>query len=519
MREQMNDFFEALEGLFLEKDKEAFLEIKADLSREIKVRMAEGESCEAILKALGSPQEIAEAYYEDQRLEKAMKAKQDIIAGEDLVREYKMKRNSCLKRWMIKLGKLFLFLFQILLLVTSFYFLMIVLYYLIYEQVIMWGAVTSSLFSLCFVIVLKKPEQVRKRLFLVYFVGIVSFLCNLFLVFNHSWVYQGQFLTRDIELKANAIESLNVSSTYPVDISMIQLSENETARVEIKGHIRKQDQKQLFSMSSSKMNLTIGHPRFFDWSQSMGKVEVVFYLPENTKHKSLRFNLEQGEVTLNHTYAEKINLKMKKGRISITDVYSKAIQINSQSSDVSVHQFFSELAIKNKVGKTILSDGQGKIRVVTDSGVIKVLSTMSEKMELNNIEGKNIVSSGAIQRLTARNMKGTTIIEKQAGDTSIKNGSGKLVLTDLTGGLSVENDSGTVIVSQQVPLEATVKSASGHVKWVQSQDVVSRFDLSSTFGEITNQFKEQTKDEANTINISTEKGNIMVLKKELEGKS
>ncbi|MBA5251372.1 DUF4097 family beta strand repeat protein [Enterococcus hirae] len=251
----------------------------------------------------------------------------------------------------------------------------------------------------------------------------------------------------------------------------------------------------------------------------MGKVEVVFYLPENTKHKSLRFNLEQGEVTLNHTYAEKINLKMKKGRISITDVYSKMIQINSQSSDVSVHQFFSELAIKNKVGKTILSDGQGKIRVVTDSGVIKVLSTMSEKMELNNIEGKNIVSSGAIQRLTARNMKGTTIIEKQAGDTSIKNGSGKLVLTDLTGGLSVGNDSGTVIVSQQVPLEATVKSASGHVKWVQSQDVISRFDLSSTFGEITNQFKEQTKDEANTINISTEKGNIMVLKKELEGKS
>ena len=116
-------------------------------------------------------------------------------------------------------------------------------------------------------------------------------------------------------------------------------------------------------------------------------------------------------------------------------------------------------------------------------------------------------------------MKGTTIIEKQAGDTSIKNGSGKLVLTDLTGGLSVGNDSGTVIVSQQVPLEATVKSASGHVKWVQSQDVVSRFDLSSTFGEITNQFKEQTKDKANTINISTEKGNIMVLKKELEGKS
>src|SRR5699024_5150988 len=205
----------------------------------------------------------------------------------------------------------------------------------------------------CFVIVLKKPEQVRKRLFLVYFVGIVSFLCNLLLVFNHSWVYQGQFLTRDIELKANAIESLNVSSTYPVDISVIQLSENETAKVEIKGHIRKQDQKQLFSMSSSKMNLTIGHPRFFDWSQSMGKVEVVFYLPENTKHKSLRFNLEQGEVTLNHTYAEKINLKMKKGRISITDVYSKMIQINSQSSDVSVHQFFSELAIKNKVGKTI----------------------------------------------------------------------------------------------------------------------------------------------------------------------
>lgn len=210
MREQMNDFFEALEGLFLEKDKEAFLEIKADLSREIKVRMAEGESCEAILKALGSPQEIAEAYYEDQRLEKAMKAKQDIIAGEDLVREYRMKRNSCLKRWMIKLGKLFLFLFQILLLVTSFYFLMMVLYYLIYEQVMMWGAVASSLFSLCFVIVLKKPEQVRKRLFLVYFVGIVSFLCNLLLVFNHSWVYQGQFLTRDIELKANAIESLNV---------------------------------------------------------------------------------------------------------------------------------------------------------------------------------------------------------------------------------------------------------------------------------------------------------------------
>ncbi|EOS7733651.1 DUF4097 family beta strand repeat protein [Enterococcus hirae] len=338
MREQMNDFFEALEGLFLEKDKEAFLEIKADLSREIKVRMAEGESCEAILKALGSPQEIAEAYYEDQRLEKAMKAKQDIIAGEDLVREYKLKRNSCLKRWMIKLGKLFLFLFQILLLVTSFYFLMMVLYYLIYEQVMMWGAVASSLFSLCFVIVLKKPEQVRKRLFLVYFVGIVSFLCNLLLVFNHSWVYQGQFLTRDIELKANAIESLNVSSTYPVDISVIQLSENETAKVEIKGHIRKQDQKQLFSMSSSKMNLTIGHPSFFDWSQNMGKVEIIFYLPENTKHKFLRFNLEQGEVTLNHTYAEKINLTMKKGRISITDVYSKMIQINSQSSDVSVHQ-------------------------------------------------------------------------------------------------------------------------------------------------------------------------------------
>ncbi|MGX7172687.1 DUF4097 family beta strand repeat-containing protein [Enterococcus ratti] len=510
--ERINHFFETLEKLFLEKDKADFLEIKDDILREIEARAAEGESYDAILKMIGTPQEIAEAYYEDKRLDKALRAKQDVIAREDLVREYRLNRKFILKRWKLRLKNFFVFLLQICLLVLSFYLALMVIYYMVQEHVLLWGACTLFFFTVCLMLMSKKPNKLRKYMGLIYLVGTTSLACSLALFFHHAWFYQGQLIDKELWLESASLESLNFSAVYPVEVSMIQLPENENAKVEVKGHLRRTDIKNLVNATKNQTHITIGTANIFDWVQKIGKIEVVFYLPENQRHRSLNFKLEQGDVMLNHTYSDYVNLVVKQGRISITDIYSQKIQVKSHRADVIVHQFLSDMSIENTEGKTVLSDGQGKIDVSTTTGLTKVASVSSERMQLKNTEGKNVLSAGTIQQLHIRNETGTTVIERQEGNTSIKNGLGKLVLSDLTGKLSVNNDSGMMIISQQYPLNALVKSETGHVKWVQSSDIGSKFELSSQSGKINNSFKKQEK-AAKKIKISTKKGNITVVQR------
>lgn len=88
----INKFFKEMEDLFLEIDKSSFYELKEDLTEHIDVQLREGKTEQEIIHSLGTPQEIVNDFYEDQRLHTALTAEKDVIPIEQVKKAYKNEK-------------------------------------------------------------------------------------------------------------------------------------------------------------------------------------------------------------------------------------------------------------------------------------------------------------------------------------------------------------------------------------------------------------------------------------------
>lgn len=96
---KIEEFFLEMEALFLPLDIEAFYEMKEDLLEHIRVQQESGKSEDEILESLGTPHEIVDEFYEEQRIQTALNAKKDVIPLEDVRRIYKNERARIRKKY------------------------------------------------------------------------------------------------------------------------------------------------------------------------------------------------------------------------------------------------------------------------------------------------------------------------------------------------------------------------------------------------------------------------------------
>lgn len=390
--EQINDFFKKLEALFLDKDKEAFEEIKEDILHEVNERLSEGETYEQIIQSLGKPKDIAEAYYEDKRLDKAMKAEQDIIDRNDLEREYKLKRREKLVKNKQKLKSIFSIMGRSLLLLTSIFFLFVTIIYLIQEHTVVWGPMMASIFFISLFLFYSKFASKKRNKIIVYLLGLTSLIASIILFATNSWLYYGELLSETFTLEKNALKNMKIKSAKPVDINVILIPEEEKPKIEVTGYLTKKEKKELLNTTNNYTELTVGKNFIvdcFDWAKP---VEITLYFPEKTVQEKGDFQLKNGEINLNHVNIKKLTISMNEGQVRSTDINSKTMNLKSEYADVFIRHFFSEIEVNNKHGKSIISDGQGDIKATSKTGLINVNQIVGNNVKLENQEGKNIIS-------------------------------------------------------------------------------------------------------------------------------
>lgn len=506
--QEIDQFFEELENLFLEKDRAEYKEIKEDLENEIEVRLSEGESYETILKTLGTPETIAQAFYEDRRLDTALKSNYDVVASEDITNEYKkQKKEKRMKQWenskkvLRVLGQVGLFFF-------SSYFFIGTGYYIFKEQTLLFGPGLIFLGSLFLFCSITNRFKKRRKTFL--FLSLCMFAGSTLLFYTDYWFYAGETLDRSVTVDINDLKNIDISGQQAVDVSVIRTAETSTGKIELKGVQRKSNKENILRSKNSKTKLLIGEKNSFQWMEKLKPIEVTLYIPTDIAQDSVALNLREGNVNLSHMQLKKMAIKIIKGNIELKDIASDKINIISQQADLITRYYNGQLRIENKQGKTIVTQGQGIFNIKSESGVINVSNALSGKGTISNKNGKNIVTMSQIDTLNLENKFGETIIENQTGETNLTNDTGKVVVTDLRGTLNIVNTSGTIVVDQDQELAGEIKSDEGEIKWVQGKNSKMKFEVKSDSGKMMNSFNE-TSDAATRMKIQTQTGTIKII--------
>ncbi|EOH99002.1 hypothetical protein UAY_02271 [Enterococcus moraviensis ATCC BAA-383] len=511
---RIENFFEEMKSHFLESDIDSFNEIKEDLLEQIEIQLEEGKTEQEILTGLGAPETIAASFYEDKRLDKALKAETDIIAVEDVKKVYKKDRKLKRKKQLKKVKTVLYVLLTALTSILVIYLVGFALIYAVQEKFFAIGPISLAIFFICILYYLINSLKGKQVIHIqgIYLLSIISLVLSGGIFLSGHWYYEGKYYEEVFELNDLEKNEMSLLSEYPVEISTIPIGEGEVPKVEIEAYLKKTDQKNLVDRSDNKTTLLIGKKDGFSPLKKMKKNEVIFYLPQNAEFNDFSFTINHGTVMLSHIQAGKLSVEIDNGEINLNDIYSDNIEIQSEKADTMLSGFYADIKIDNKHGKSILKEGQGTIDVTSKTGLINLNDLTSKELKVSNEKGKNIVSSSMLDLLTVSNIEGISVIEKQIGDTTIKNINGKLVLTDIQGSLKLENKKGQVIISEKDPLDATIISDTGIVKWVQNYNSTVAFNVSSKSGKVSNDF-ENKKDASHKVSIKTESGDIRIIQK------
>lgn len=510
-----DDFFNDMKTHFLESDMDSFNEIKEDLLEHIAIQLEEGKTEEEILAALGQPEKLAASFYEDQRLDKALKAETDIVAVEDVKKIYKQDQQIKRKKKIQKMNVFFSVLLVILFSILTIYLISFSIIYAIQERFFAIGPITLAIFlfglSIYLSSIFRKKTVVHIQKILV--ISMISLLISGGVYLSGHWFYKGHYYEQLFELKSDSLKEIDLAAEYPIEVSVIPIGEKEAPKIEIQGYIKNADQDRLVAESTQKTAVQIGSNDHFEWLKQMKKSDVIFYLPKNTEFEKLSFNSVEATMILSHLQAKNVNVAIKKGEVRLNDIYAEQIKVDSEKADADVVGFFADIEVNNQQGKTILKEGQGQISVASQTGLINLNDLSSNSLTITNEHGKNVVSSSTIEHLKTSNVDGITVIENQVGDTAIENTNGKIVLTDLRGKLALKNKHGQVIVYEKEAIDGTIVSDTGLVKWIQSDGSDLTFQLSSKSGKISNEFENQKKT-SHEVSIATQSGDIRIIKKD-----
>lgn len=511
---RINQFFDEVEGFFLDKDQESFEELKEDMLEQIAIQLDEGKSEKEILEKLGDPEKMAAAFYEDQRLDKALKAEKDVVAVEDVKETYKRDKKRTRKRQLSKVGMLLIACLTIISAVIGIYLIGFSLYYGIKEQFLAFGPFTLGLFFLTlftysYLKLRKKPIVLKKSILAT---ASVCLIISGVVYLNGQWFYQGQRYEKSYSIGEVIGKELDVNADYPIDISTVPISENEEARVEISGYMTETDRKNLVTIGEKEVSVRLGTKDLFQPMKKVKKTEMIFYLPAEESFANFDIHAYDGELNLSHQQADSFTFDIDRGEIRLTDIYAKKISLTSKSANLALNGFFAPVTINNQSGKSILKEGQGDLKIQAHSGLINLAGISGDKTTISNKSGKNVVIGSTVEELTINNKSGITVLENQTGKTTINSDSGKLILADLSGSLNLKNNSGQVIVNGSKPVAGNIQSTSGIVKWVQGDQTDMSFDLTTKTGKVVNNFNNN-EESKNKISIKTDSGDIRIIKK------
>ena len=515
---KVDDFFQEMRRLFLEKDLGEFEELKEDMTEHIQIKLSEGEEIDVILEQLGTPKTIVDAFYEDKRLEKVMTYDTDIVAIEDV-------KSAALQEEKDKLYKFYTRLKKGLKVILKAVFILLMLLSIVclgwswiaYEHlsIIFLLILGNSIFDLCLLKDLQHKSIKRMSFFTLIFV-IMSFFIMYSIHFK-LFFYQGEKIDEVIELDNQSLDSLTLMGDFPINLTIEQTSDKQ-AKMKVTGRVIKSAKKELevLNTHSEKTTIDFGQKSLLSYFSALKELDVTLYVPKDVE-KSLVLDFEDADVQSNELTVKNLEMTLESGEINLEDLESQHVRFSSEKADLFLNNFNTPIEINNVSGKNIIKNGRGNITITSRDGFNNIFNVHGDKANINNANGKLIMTETEIDQLAIDSNSNTIIVESQLGDTSINAKKGKLVLKENKGSLAIKNQSAPIIITQHYALNGQIDNQSGLIKWVQYSErksQVPKFNIHSSSKDIRNDFSNQdTSSLEKEFVIKNSSGKIEIIKK------
>lgn len=515
---KVDNFFQEMKSMFLEKDLGEFEELKEDMTEHIQIKLSEGEDIDNILEQLGSPKSIVDAFYEDKRLEKVMTYETDVVAIEDV-------KSVALQEEKDKLYKLYTHLRSGLKAILKVVFVLLIvlstvclgwsLFVYQHLSIIFLLILGNSIFGLSLLKDLQHKSMKRMSFFTLIFV-IVSFFIMYSIHFK-LFFYQGEKVDDMIELDNKSLDSLTLIGDFPINLT-IEETTTKQPKIKVTGNVLKSTKEEIETLktNSKKNTIDFGQKSLISYFSDMKDLEVTLYVPKNAA-KNIVLNFEDADVQSNELTVKNLDMTLDTGEVTIEALESQHVRFNSKKADLFLNNFDTPLEVNNTHGKSIIKNGVGNITMTSTAGFNNIFNVKGDKFTINNANGKLIMTETEIDQLAINSESNTIIVEKQFGNTSMNVKKGKIVLKENKGSLAIKNQSAPIIVTQHDALEGQIDNQSGLIKWVQYSERKSQipeFKINSSSKNIRNDFGNQSENYSEKeFIINNQTGKIEIIKK------
>jgi uncharacterized membrane protein len=509
----IEEFFKEMENLFLPLDKEAFAEIKEDLQEHIQIQLGAGKTKKEILKSLGSPQEIVEEFYEEQRMHTALHAAKDVIPVEEVGRVYKNERSIKRTYYFKILSKIVKF---IVILSNIFLVMYLIIYFgyeLFEEQHFAFGPFGLIFFLTGLLLLLLNIQKVKILGRVLLGFGVLNLIL---ITLTNNWFYIGNSYYETIPLTMNKEFNTVMNSDFPVNIVVIQVSDDLEPWMEVNGHFKSSTIRNLNKIKSDgNLNLNVDSRKGFDLFTKIEKAEILLFFPTSKVVNKFDLGLESGEIKIVDLNAENIDISIKKGTLEVVNMNAEKSEIYSKDAGIVINDYYSDLDITNKSGKTIVRNGEGSLMLKSETGYINVENVVSNIVTIGNISGKIEIVNTVVDKFNIYNNLGNIVVDTQSGDTYIDSIKGEVILRNLKKKLKVTSENSRIIVTEMNDdIKGEINADSGVIKWIQLDSLPLNFAIHNELGDTNNQFggTETTSQEKSVI-INSKTAKVMIIKK------
>ncbi len=505
-------FYQKLRRGFLEKDYEELDDLWLEMDHQIDRMRQEGLSEEEMLDNLGSPEEIIDDFYEDQKFETAMHAEKVVIPEEELKKVYKEKqRNSFNKKidLMKRIAqKLFLNLFLLIDVYFASYFIVELLRekHISYITLILTIALTLCLF-------INRLHTKKRKIIAMCALFLTSFTLILLIAQKELLFYSGSQVDQKVTISPEKISQLSVDSNLPLTVTIIPTS-SKNYSMELTGKMPQSAKLKVNEREIGKKHqqFSVNMYKIYSIFTKYSFLELMIHVPEKADLTKLNLDLACGYVEISQLNVNKLNVNIHKGSLLLDKTHQEKVNIQTVSADIiSQNQTSKTIEIGNEHGKTIIKENKNsQISIESTSGFSSIQDSASANVNITNKTGKIAMIDSKIQSTTLKNNQGEILVLGQQGKTMISNNSGKIVIKNMEGELHANNETGATILTQSVPLSGNVASEKGIIKWIQNDSNNISFDIINLHGTTKSDFtKDKTK--KYQVKVSSDSGDIKII--------
>lgn len=513
----INNYLSILKSRFSDANMEYYQELEEDLLEEIQNSMAEGlTEIEAVSK-LSPPDEIADDFFEDRRLETARLAEGEVVPETEVAKVFKenvQKKILQIGRQVLCIfGKMLIILFVIL----SVFFAVYMLQELYFEKnlarIPTIGLLISGSLLMRFSQLRWKLAPVTRVMVLGAFL-LTSAVLLVESLMTHRLFYNGVSYYQELQAEGKNEISFSLNTDADIEITTSEVGPNEPFRVLFDGNFKRKDIKKIERIDrQNNMSLRIDKKGILNLFTRTQKSEVIVLIPKKTQLTKFQLDLLKGDLRLFHMKTKILQLTLNDGEIYSKNIEAEQSKINSNLGDIVIEESRLNGEIYNYKGKTILSYLTGNIDIEGKHGHIMVKNQQGKSSIITTLDGKISVENSKIDNLKTFAESGQNIVAHTTGSLRLENVHSKIVSESNKGQLITKNDSGVTIVINNKELPANIVSRSGFIKWIQDPTYDLDFQASSQMGQIRNELDKQKKSSGTTISIESISGDIRIIEK------